>query len=1095
MPFAQLSFEAWDINGAPFWGFPANWLGYGILLVYVAILAIALFRSFPDFLKLKRWQWGLLTGLLLIAPLTSAALHLRFPGTAAPPGLAVEPRGPSLALLGYAPIVIAAGLLGPGPTMLVGLVAGLARGGLDTYQITTVVDTALIAGVTSWLIWQDYRGRLPRLLRFPLITAVGAALFGWALSFFSFLANSPALDLIGLDYVFAQWLGYGLPVFGELILGGIIGLFVMLAVPSAWAPRMGNRPPPYDTSLNKRLLFAILPLSLSSLIVVLVANLTVANSVATNLIVDQMGRNAQSVANTVPYFAQTGQSVLNALAVDSHLQNPDPATLNTWLAEQIRAIAFFRYLAFYDPQGSLIAAYPPGGGPAQGLTSEESAALQLGIPQTLTVYPLNPQVEEVQVSFIVPVIRTDSQTQVGTLVGRTDLADNPLLKPAIDQLQALTNNVGQGFILDEQGTIIYHPDRGQILQTWSVAEAPAEQLSTDIAGGVTYRDRAPGNARQLVYYLPVEGFPWTIVILMPNEVVLDQATKITAPLIVLLIVLGVVGTGLILWLTSRITSPLQTLAKATATIAQGDFNRPVRVEGDDEVGRLGVAFERMRERLRARLGELNLLLKVSQGIAGSLDLDQSLPTLLDSALTTIGGNGARLIIDYYDGNQPKIYTSGVLSPAMAPLDSELLTLTRNEDRPVVLENLARARAVLDVSKVASQVQALIALPLRQEASFLGALWIGFGQAHSFSETEINFVSTLAGQAAVAISNASLYEASEGGRQQLHAILASSPDAVIVTDRRERILLINPAAENTFGVNLQRVNGRPLLEAINRPELAELIRSPQAGAPRQLQLDDGRTLFASASPIAAADGNLIGYVMVLRDVTYFKQLDELKSEFVATVSHDLRVPLTFMRGYATMLPMVGQLNPKQGEFANKIVVGIEQMSELIEDLLDLNRIEAGVGLAREACAVDELVTDAVINLRNNAANKNISLATDLSPALPAISGDHTLLRQAISNLVDNAIKYTPSGGRVRVFTEQRDGSIVVAVQDNGIGIAPSDQARLFEKFFRVKQRDTIGIKGSGLGLAIVKSIVERHGGHIWVESRLGQGSTFYVALPI
>jgi PAS domain S-box-containing protein len=1093
MPFAQLSFEAWGINGTPFWGLPANWLGYGIVLVYVAVLATALFRNFSDFAKLRQWQWGLLIGLLLVSPITSTALQLRFPGTAAPPGLAFEPPGPSLALLNYAPLAVAAGLLGPGPTLVVGLLAGLARGGWDTYQITTVFGTALIAWMMSWLIWQDYRGRLPRLARFPLIAALGAALFGWGLSFFSFLANSSKLDLVGLDYVFTQWSGYALPLFGELLLGGIVGVLVMPSVPATWAPRKGNRPPPYDTSLNKRLLFAILPLSLGVLIIVLFAILRIANSVATDLIVDQMGRSAKSVADTVPYFAQTGQSILNALALDSHLQDPDPDTVQGWLAEQNRSIAFFRYLAVYDPQGKLIAAYPADGGPAQGLTSEETAALGLDIPQTITIYPHDPRNEKVQVSFIVPVMKPNSQTRVGMLLGRTNIDDNPMLKPAIDQLQALTANNGQGFILDEQDRIIYPLDQVQVLQTWSLAEAPAEPLTTDVPRGVTYRDRAPSNARQLVYYLPVEGFPWAIVILMPNDVVLSQATKITTPVIILLTALGVVITILILLLTSRITSPLQTLARATATITQGDFNRPVKVVGDDEVGRLGVAFERMRERLRARLGELNLLLKVSEGIAGTLDLDKSMPPLLDSALTTIGGNGARLVIPQNDGSL-KTFTAGDLARAMAPLDSELLGLARNEDRPVVLENLARARAVLDVSRVASQVQAMIALPLRQEVNFLGVLWIGFGQPHSFSESEINFVSTLAGQAAVAISNASLYEASEGGRQQLDAILASSPDAVIVTDRHERILLINPAAATTFGVDPGRVNGRPLIEAINRPELTDAIRNPQAGTPRQLAMDDGSTLFASASPIAAASGDLIGHVIVLRDVTYFKQLDELKSEFVATVSHDLRVPLTFMRGYATMLPMVGQLNPKQGEFASKIVVGIEQMSELIEDLLDMNRIEAGVGLAREACTADELVTSAVTPLRNNAANKNITLTTDLAPALPALSGDRTLLRQAISNLVDNAIKYTPSGGRVRVFTEQRDGSVIVGVQDNGIGIAPTDQLRLFEKFFRVKQRDTMGIKGSGLGLAIVKSIVERHGGRIWVESRLGQGSTFYVALP-
>jgi PAS domain S-box-containing protein len=387
------------------------------------------------------------------------------------------------------------------------------------------------------------------------------------------------------------------------------------------------------------------------------------------------------------------------------------------------------------------------------------------------------------------------------------------------------------------------------------------------------------------------------------------------------------------------------------------------------------------------------------------------------------------------------------------------------------------------------------LPLKQESRYLGALWVGFPQPHPFTQTEVNFVSTLAGHAALAVSNAHLYEASEGGRQQLQAILASSPDAVIVTDSRERIILINPAAENLFEVPGRAAAGRPLAEVIPRQELIDLMHEKEMATPRQVPMADGRTLYASASPIVGADGSFLGRVAVLRDVSYFKQLDELKSEFVATVSHDLRVPLTYMRGYATMLPMVGQLNPKQSEFASKIVTGIEQMSNLIEDLLDLNRIEAGVGLAQEPCQMDELINEAVNNLRNSAANKNIAIGIELlTPSLPTISGDRTLLRQAISNLVDNAVKYTPNHGKVKVYGDVKDASVIVAVQDNGIGIASSDQARLFEKFFRVKQRDTLGIKGSGLGLAIVKSIIDRHGGRIWVESRLGQGSTFYIALP-
>jgi PAS domain S-box-containing protein len=315
-----------------------------------------------------------------------------------------------------------------------------------------------------------------------------------------------------------------------------------------------------------------------------------------------------------------------------------------------------------------------------------------------------------------------------------------------------------------------------------------------------------------------------------------------------------------------------------------------------------------------------------------------------------------------------------------------------------------------------------------------------------------------------------------------------------------VLLVNPAAEAAFGLSGPGVIGRPVAQVLGAAH-ADLLRVLQdkrnGGRPpsaREIRIATGHTLYASASPIISADGSTLGQVCVLRDVTHFKEVDQMKSEFVATVSHDLRAPLTFMRGYATMLPMVGALNEKQKEFGDKIVAGIEQMTVLIDDLLDLGRIEAGVGLAREACQIDQIVNVVVDTLRPQAANKGLSLTVEASQQLPPVSGDPTLLRQAIANLVDNAIKYTPSGGQVGLRVASDPSKLLLVVSDTGLGIAPADQAHLFEKFFRVKQRGSSQVKGSGLGLAIVKSIVERHGGRVWVDSKLGKGSTFYMELP-
>jgi signal transduction histidine kinase len=246
----------------------------------------------------------------------------------------------------------------------------------------------------------------------------------------------------------------------------------------------------------------------------------------------------------------------------------------------------------------------------------------------------------------------------------------------------------------------------------------------------------------------------------------------------------------------------------------------------------------------------------------------------------------------------------------------------------------------------------------------------------------------------------------------------------------------------------------------------------------------------------ADGYTFGRVCILQDVTQFKELDILKSEFVATVSHDLRSPLTLMRGYATMLDMVGELNKQQKNYVGKIITGVENMTRLVNNLLDLGRIELGVDLQVEPVEILNVLEQVISTLQLQASQKGIELSLELSKELPHhIDADSTLFYQAIYNLVENAVKYTSDNGQVRVRVHTLKDDLIFEVQDTGIGISVEDMAHLFEKFYRGKTRESRTRVGTGLGLAIVRSIAERHGGRAWVKSEEGQGSTFYLQIPL
>jgi PAS domain S-box-containing protein len=392
-------------------------------------------------------------------------------------------------------------------------------------------------------------------------------------------------------------------------------------------------------------------------------------------------------------------------------------------------------------------------------------------------------------------------------------------------------------------------------------------------------------------------------------------------------------------------------------------------------------------------------------------------------------------------------------------------------------------------------EALLALALRHENSFYGVLWLGYDQSHQFNEDELRFLSTLAGQAALAAANSQLFQSAEIGRQRLAAILASTPDPILVTDHKNRLLLSNPAAWQVLGLDSDGEDGQLINKITTENELVKLLSSNSSEKQSaEITLPGNRVFLATASTVLA-DNQRVGRVCVMRDITHFKELDALKSEFVATVSHDLRSPLTLMKGYATMLEMVGDLNDQQMAYIGKILGSVDNITHLVNNLLDLGKIEAGIDLQLEMVQVHQMMEQLVSSVQPQAVQKKIDLYLEIPPHIvPLIEADSAMLQQALQNLIENAIKYT-DGGRVCVSLEMRPGALVFIVSDTGIGIAPVDQARLFEKFYRVVHREVRKQHGTGLGLAIVKSIGERHGGKVWVESHLGKGSTFFFQIPL
>jgi two-component system phosphate regulon sensor histidine kinase PhoR len=505
-----------------------------------------------------------------------------------------------------------------------------------------------------------------------------------------------------------------------------------------------------------------------------------------------------------------------------------------------------------------------------------------------------------------------------------------------------------------------------------------------------------------------------------------------------------------------------------------------------ERDRLVQELEETNQRLQQQVQEANTIYSIGRSVASFLDLDTVLTRVVEAAVFLARAEEGLLLLTEEE-------TGDLLLRAAKNVDEKkargLRIRVQDSLAGQVIESGEPLLMVSGQPKVATGylVRALIYAPLRTpERGVIGILGVANREKdHPFSAGNVRVLLNLADYAAVAVENARLFEESEAERRRLRSVLRETEEGVIILDGNLRVLLCNPAA----GAALELppgVIGRPALEVISYPPLQELVHAT-AKVGRTLHAEvavrSGRIYSVQMTPVEQ-----VGYALMMQDITHLKELDRVKSQFVSTVSQDLRTPLTTIQGYVDLLDRVGPLNDEQRSFLERVRASIVQITDLIGNLLDLGRIEAGYDLEMEPLHVEGVIEAVVEDSRASAEEKHIELRWRRH-ALPLVRGNPRLLRQAVENLLGNAVKYTQGGGWVAVEAGEDEGHIVVRVADSGVGIPLADQPFIFERFYRVYGEEAEKLAGTGLGLAIVKSVIERHGGRIWVESRPGEGSVF------
>lgn len=507
-------------------------------------------------------------------------------------------------------------------------------------------------------------------------------------------------------------------------------------------------------------------------------------------------------------------------------------------------------------------------------------------------------------------------------------------------------------------------------------------------------------------------------------------------------------------------------------------------------------YSDMMKELQAKNDELRILNQIDRELTETIYINHVFDMTLDWAIRSTRAQVAALML--YDEVKDEMKLSYAIGYTM-PME-QLADLIENDGG--IAQRVARsgfAEVIPDVSAdhdyvmLSSEIRAHMSIPVRREEKVIAVIAVESRRLNNFTDQHQQFVEKLAVRAGVAIDNARLFADSVREREKLSHILGSIADVVIVVGYDDRLILVNQSAIAAFKLYTDRNYIDEVFSRIfgdtSLNDVYQQAKRLGYTLSREIELH-GRTYYSSLSQLEN-----IGWITVMHDITPLKETEQLKSELLQTVSHDLKQPLSIMNGYIELMQIQNRLDETGMRYSNAVLRSIENMRRLIDDLLDFAKIETGIQLKLRPVSMFQIINDCVQAISPMAESKAMIVDVDVTASTPPVQGDPDRLHQIFSNLIGNAVKYTPPEGKVRIRAEVREGGLVVAIEDTGIGIAPEDQAKIFDRFYRVRRIETETIEGTGLGLAIVKKLVDLHQGNIGVESRLGEGTTFYVTLPI
>lgn len=507
-----------------------------------------------------------------------------------------------------------------------------------------------------------------------------------------------------------------------------------------------------------------------------------------------------------------------------------------------------------------------------------------------------------------------------------------------------------------------------------------------------------------------------------------------------------------------------------------------------------------------RQRQLEALLEISRALTSRLDLPSLLRTILRYAAEMVRAEVGYVALTTSKQTLRLTTGYGLPSDVFHALAPYLAQKSPAHEFWTEAELRRQLKIVVEASKL--PLEQVIALPLvLADEEIVGGIFLFRSGSVAFTPGDRSLLRDFADQAAIAVRNARQVEQLREEKARVEAIIENSPNGVMILDPSLRVIVINRALARITGVSQSEARGKPCREVLVLENMSgdHLCLNEQVPPPTDIWYGEGDiirpghkrlTVGVTYSPLFDRHGGLINIIVTVTDITRYREAEELKSTFISVISHELKTPVSLIKGYASTLTR------KDADWTPDMVAEIGQVIEeesdrlnhLINNLLDASRLQAGAfKLEMDDISLHHLARTVIERFQTQTEKHHFIL--DIPPDLPLVRADARRIRQVFDNLLSNAIKYAPDGGEIRVGAYVENDQVIVFVADQGVGIPYEEQDSIFERFYRVDSSLRRSTQGVGLGLYLVRAIVKAHGGDVWLQSTPGTGSTFYFSLPL